>query len=86
MRAILRAGFDGWLAVRGVGPDGGKEDGGFAGEVAELDFVEVADLDGWRWLADVYSEVECFSHFADFGHQLAQTVSKERCDSIESLM
>lgn len=46
VRAILGAGFDGWLAVGGVGTDGGEEDGGFAGEVAELGFVEVADFDG----------------------------------------
>lgn len=45
VRAILGAGLDGRLAVLGVGPDGGDEDGGLAGEVAEFGFVEVDDLD-----------------------------------------
>ena len=45
MGAIFGAGFDGWLAMGGVGTDGCEEDGGFAGEVAELGFVEVADFD-----------------------------------------
>jgi len=45
VRAILGAGLHGRLAVFCVGPDGGDEDRGLAGEVGEFGFVEVDDLD-----------------------------------------
>lgn len=65
MRAILGAGFQGRLAVGCVGPDGGDEDGGLAGEVGELGFVEVDDLDCWGSVSG-----EAFQKRASLSEQL----------------